>query len=144
MKCVIFDMDGTLANVEHRRHHLQKDKPDLKSWNKEIANDTPNEHICELACLYHRQGYKIIVCSGRFEEYRGITKIQLYDWIHYEALYMRKDGDYRSDVDVKQDMLNAIISQGYKPVISFDDRDKVVKMWRDNNIPCCQVAEGAF
>jgi hypothetical protein len=27
---------------------------------------------------------------------------------------------------------------------TFDDRDKVVKMWRDNGIICFQVAPGDF
>ncbi len=26
----------------------------------------------------------------------------------------------------------------------FDDRDKVVKMWRENGLSCLQVAEGNF
>jgi len=26
----------------------------------------------------------------------------------------------------------------------FDDRDKVVNMWRENGIPCLQVAPGNF
>jgi len=26
----------------------------------------------------------------------------------------------------------------------FDDRDKVVKMWRNQGLRCCQVAEGDF
>jgi len=33
---------------------------------------------------------------------------------------------------------------GYTPSVVFDDRDRVVKMWRENGIRCFQVAEGNF
>lgn len=37
-----------------------------------------------------------------------------------------------------------IVSHGYEPIMAFDDRDRVVKMWRDAGIPCAQVAPGDF
>jgi hypothetical protein len=37
-----------------------------------------------------------------------------------------------------------MISQGKEIMCVFDDRDKVVKMWRENGISCFQVNYGDF
>jgi hypothetical protein len=41
-------------------------------------------------------------------------------------------------------MLTQIKADGWLPIMAFDDRARVVKMWRDNGVPCCQVAPGDF
>lgn len=30
--CIIFDIDGTLANIDHRLHHLEGFNPNWKSF----------------------------------------------------------------------------------------------------------------
>jgi hypothetical protein len=57
---------------------------------------------------------------------------------------MRKHNDYRSDDIVKKEMYFEYIQPKYNVVCVFDDRDKVVKMWRDLGILCCQVYYGDF
>ena len=58
-------------------------------------------------------------------------------------LLMRKVGDNRPDDVIKQELLDAI-KHRYNIIAAFDDRDKVVQMWRNNNIACFQVAPGDF
>jgi hypothetical protein len=41
-------------------------------------------------------------------------------------------------------MLDKIRLDGYNPTLVFDDRSRVVEMWRKNGIKCFQVAEGNF
>ena len=50
------------------------------------------------------------------------------------------------DDTLKQNWLDLLFPDNKKEdiVCVFDDRDKVVKMWRDNGLTCFQVAEGAF
>jgi hypothetical protein len=36
------------------------------------------------------------------------------------------------------------LADGYEPIMVFDDRNQVVKMWRERGIVCAQVAEGDF
>ena len=57
---------------------------------------------------------------------------------------MRKEGDHRPDHIIKLELLAQIRSDGFEPIMAFDDRNSVVKMWRDAGIPCAQVAEGDF
>jgi hypothetical protein len=59
-------------------------------------------------------------------------------------LYLRKDGDFRPDDVVKKEIFNKIKEDGFTPQLAFDDRDQVVKMWREMGIPCYQVREGKF
>ena len=59
-------------------------------------------------------------------------------------LYMRKEGDFRPDAKVKEELLNQIRSDGYEPILAFEDRQRVVDMWRRNGIQCCQVAPGDY
>jgi hypothetical protein len=55
---------------------------------------------------------------------------------------MRKIGDFRPDEVLKKEWLDEVGPENIKMI--FDDRDKVVKMWRDNGITCLQVAPGNF
>ena len=57
---------------------------------------------------------------------------------------MRAEGDRRQDDLVKSDLLDKIRIDGFDPVIAFDDRDKVVKMWRERGLRCLQVDRGDF
>ena len=57
---------------------------------------------------------------------------------------MRKAGDYRPDAKVKEELLTQVKADGYEPILAFEDRERVVDMWRRNGIQCCQVAPGDF
>jgi hypothetical protein len=57
---------------------------------------------------------------------------------------MRTEGDHRSDDIVKKEIYEKRIAPWYDVVAVFDDRDKVVKMWRDLGLLCCQVYYGDF
>ena len=63
--------------------------------------------------------------------------------IPFHGLYMRGLGDARSDTDVKRDIYNTHFADK-KVWFVLEDRDKVVKMWRDLGLSCMQVAEGEY
>jgi len=44
-KAIIVDIDGTLADVEHRVHHVQNEPKDWKSFNENMEHDELN-HWC--------------------------------------------------------------------------------------------------
>jgi hypothetical protein len=101
--------------------------------------------------------YEIIFCSGRPERTRADTEEWLADnrfrrdigrapypnYTYYNGLYMRKDGDYRRDDIVKQEILDAHINKD-SVLFVLDDRQSVVDMWRRNGVTCFQVAKGDF
>lgn len=146
---VAFDIDGTLADNSHRLHHIQGEKKDWKSFFAEMGDDMPIPQICDLCSFMMATGNKVIFISGRPREYGPTTQ----DWLarcvapqaFTKPLYMRRTGDHRQDYVVKEELLYTyVVPEVGFPDLVFDDRDQVVRMWRDNDIRCCQVADGAF
>lgn len=143
MECYVFDIDGTVANCSHRLHHIEK--KDWRAFFAACGGDAPIPHVIKLAQHLSRAGQCVIYVSGRSDECENLTS----HWMLQNALpagrlYMRKAGDYRQDNIVKAELLEALIADGYKPIMAFDDRNQVVKMWRAKGIPCAQVADGDF
>jgi hypothetical protein len=142
---IIMDIDGTLADLTHRRHFVATKPKNWPAFDKGIPDDTPHEDIIYLNNLLFRAGHQIIISSGRSDRQR----VQTEDWLTkygvcYQAIYMRRDGDYRSDDIVKEEMLEQMIKDGWDPKMAFDDRQRVVDMWRRRGIRCLQVAPGDF
>ena len=78
---VIFDIDGTLADIEHRRHFVEGKKKDFDAFNAAMVNDTPNAPIVDLLhmCLGRFDPTQVIFCTGRMEQYREVTRNFLLD-----------------------------------------------------------------
>ena len=145
MQAWIFDVDGTLSNPTHRRHYTQNTPKRWDLWNKSMFDDTPHHDIIQFVHVAKDKGLKVLVSTGRSEDYRDITM----SWLNKhdvfpDKMYMRRELDYRADDIVKKEMLDQMLVDGYMPLLAFDDRDKVVKMWRENNIRCLQVNYGDF
>lgn len=143
-RCVIFDIDGTLANNDHRKHHIQKIPKDWPAFNSEMHLDSPIELVVTLAKIL-RQHYAIILCTGRDETCRDVTQewLRLHD-VWHDGLWMRAAQDFRSDDIVKREMLADIRSAGFDPQMVVDDRVSVVAMWRAEGLLCLQCAPGEF
>lgn len=146
MRCYIFDIDGTVANNKHRSHHLEKTPKDWDAYHVDVEQDTAFEHILQLYIDLQKSGIPIVFCSGRHDGQRIVTM----QWLERNGftescgLYMRKEGDHRPDHIVKLELLDQIRADDFEPIMAFDDRNTVVKMWRDAGIPCAQVADGNF
>ena len=142
---IIFDIDGTLADLAHRRH-LVATKP--KNWAafQALAHKDPLiEPVAVLARSLSTLAHRIILCSGRGEQERPVTE----EWlakhqIWHKRLYMRAEGDYRADDIIKEELLDRMIADRFRPEVVFDDRDRCVALWRRRGLICCQVAEGNF
>jgi len=153
---VIFDLDGTLFDIEHRKHFLEQSP---KNWDgffgKAILDDVPIDPIVNLYNMYNRiNDHTIILVSGRRAEARWYTKQALenagiYEWDGHEdwgyrSLFMRGFNDFRPDHIVKEEIYRRCIEPWYDVKLVFDDRDSVVNMWRSLGLRCCQVAAGNF
>lgn len=173
---IIFDLDGTLANIDHRRHFVDqkkswgsenpirqhevdsgKWKPDWKAFYNSCDEDKPNQPVIEmwdnrisLGMMGHDQ-----IWSGRCESVREKTIA----WLQHhlcafqpEQLKMRPIADSTPDDQLKERWLDEYLKETcqwpklgeiYKGSIDcvFDDRPKVIRMWRRRGIfvfNCCQ------
>lgn len=140
-KAVIFDIDGTLADLTHRLHHI---KNGSSNWDAFFADAHLDTLITEICGLNHilAEHYKIILVSGRTDAIREITEKWLLDnGIKYSELHMRKHGDYRQDFIIKSEILDHILADGNEIEFVIDDRPSVVAMWRERGIICLQCAD---
>lgn len=143
-KCLIVDLDGTIANCSHRLGFI-KTKP--KNWNaflKGIPNDSVYFDVVDTVLALSRyKNYPIFLVTGRPTSTREITEKWLFDEIYkckfYQKLLMRKENDYRPDYVVKLDILNQLRDEGYNPVVVFEDKDSCVKMYREEGLRVFQV-----
>jgi hypothetical protein len=145
---VVFDIDGTLANCEHRIHWVRTSPKNWPAFNRGMKRDTVHEDIVWILRTFHAAGCTILIASGRGEEDREVTESWLRDVAGieglYSKLYMRPAKDYRSDDIIKGEILDQMHEDGYDPSIAVDDRNQVVGMWRARGLRCLQVAEGNF
>lgn len=140
----IFDLDGTLCNVDHRLHLVRNKPKNWKAFFEALTQDSVNPAVSDILdrlCL----DYPIILCSGRPEKYRALTMGWLdANDIQYDKLFMRQNGDYRSDNIVKEEIYLNHIEPNYTIMGVFDDRQQVVDMWRSHGLTCFQCAPGDF
>jgi phosphoglycolate phosphatase-like HAD superfamily hydrolase len=142
---IVFDIDGTLANNDHRSHWIASNPKNWRASDLGIPDDSTYEDIVWLLNTFLRVDCTILLCSGRSEDTRTVTE----DWlskhsIKYTKLYMRSSKDYRKDSIVKVELLYKIIEEFGKPYLWIDDRQQVVDALRDQGIRVLQVAPGDF
>ena len=145
-EAVLCDLDGTLALMNGRSPY------DASTCDQ----DLPNHPVIKTLVAHHKEGRKIIFCSGREDKYKAPTikfietylKIidtdlnEIWD-IDYE-LYMRKTGDMRKDAIIKEEIYNEHIKDKVNVLLVLDDRNQVVDFWRSKGLSCFQVAPGNF
>lgn len=149
----IFDLDGTLARIEHRQHFLE-DRTDKQRWLRffdACDGDAPNLPVIDTMERLRRDGADIWIFSGRNERVRAKTVTWLTRHTSMSAdeletaLVMREVDDFRSDDVTKQEFLDRMLEEDRQRLIAvFDDREGVVRIWRRNGITCFQVAPGDF
>ena len=172
---IIFDLDGTLADCDHRRHLVEKGhpinekkrlgeislnksppidhnyrpwKPDWKSFYEACDQDKPISYTLEILINCVLSGRKVEIWSGRCESVREKTMLWIqknlfsnYRLISRELmddpelkLKMRPEGDCTPDNVLKEQWLDEVLSKGKKIDFVFDDRPKVIRMWRRRGI----------
>ena len=144
---VIFDVDGTLMDIEHRRHFVTQRPKDFDAFRdpEVVMQDTPNKEIFALAKALKDAGNRIIVSTGRNKRQRATTLKQLMmNGLVFDAMYMRGDTDFRSDDELKKGFLIKMKEDGFNPVMAVDDRQQVVDMFRAEGLRVLQVDKGDF
>ena len=151
----IFDLDGTLANMEHRVRFIEQHPKDWRGFFAACVDDEPIQSALLTLHALRKGGAEVWVWTGRSDEVRDQTLA----WLHRhgvyhafwnplrapEALMMRKAGDHQPDVSLKRGWLSDLEPPERNRLTAvFEDRASVVQMWRDAGVPCFQVAPGEF
>lgn len=140
----IFDIDDTLSNSEHRSHWISKDNPN-KNWGvyyNLLIEDSPISPVVEVLKTLDAAGHRIVLCTGRPEQYRDLTVswLEKYDIPAHDLFMRQKSETGLRNAQAKQIMLGRIRSSGYTPVAVFEDNPLSVQMWKDNGLTVLQIA----
>lgn len=130
----IVDIDGTLAKMRDRSPY---------DWHR-VGEDDVVEAVYDAVNAFANQA-EVILLSGR----DGCCEMETRQWlsdcvVHYDALFMRKEGDTRRDSIVKAELFDRHIRGQYNVIGVIDDRNQVVDMWRAMGLTCLQAAPGDF
>ena len=163
---IIFDLDGTLSIIDKRREHATKPNGKI-NWNEffnpaHISFDEPNEPVIKMAQTFKKQGFKIVIFSGRNDISFDRT-VEWLEWndVPFDLLVMRPDkfkpkswpvakGNpatpemrFMPDEILKKEMLDTFVDKN-DVLMTVDDRQKVVDMWRELGLTCFEVEEAIF
>jgi predicted kinase len=135
-KAILVDLDGTVALMANRGPY-DEDR---------VHDDRPNEPVIAAVRAMHAAGHTVVFASGRHDTCREATEKWLAEHVGvpYAGLFMRAAGDMRKDSLVKAELFDAHIRDQFNVVAVFDDRNQVVRMWREFGLTVFQVAEGDF
>ena len=146
---VIFDVDGTLANVSSILHYINKHKnrdtkdfkKDFYKFHKEAINVPPHAEVVDMVHQADADGHHIIVVTARKEQWRPHTSMWLaLNHIPSHALFMRPQDDERKDYDVKGDILKHI-QQAWEVIHAVDDNPNVIRLWEEQGIPTTKIGD---
>lgn len=133
-KCILVDIDGTLAHMNGKRGAFEWDKVGLDDV------DVPVRAIVNM--FIATDSAKVIVLSGRDGVCQPGTKKWLEDnGILFEYLIMRAPGDMRKDTIVKEEIFWCYIADNYNVQFVIDDRPSVCRMWRELGLKVFQVGD---
>lgn len=139
----IFDLDWTLANLEHRLHYVKWEwKKDWKNFYAEVAHDSVIENVARIWHSLSSPTICKVILSGRsnqcaFETEEWLSK----NWFKYDFILMRDSWDKRDDTDVKRDMYNMCLKWN-KILWVFDDRARIINMRQEEGVFTFDVSQG--
>ena len=149
-KAIIVDIDGTVA--------LRDDRSPF-DYTK-VGEDRVDHRMAHLLrnLINECEEYDVFFVTGR--EAIDNCRIDTIKWINdniyphtYNSvmgpeynwkLFMRDEGDHRYDEIVKKEIYQDHIAPYWDVVCVFEDRNRVVKMWRDLGLLVAQVWDGDF
>ena len=135
----IFDVDGTLANVDPYLHHVRGSNRDYEAFHEASVGALPNIEVVEMLNHAFFDQMHIIIVTSRKEKWRGLTSYWLAkNDIGHHALYMRSDDDNRPDYEVKKDILLKIKNH-WNVIHAVDDNPNVIRLWEDHGIPTTKI-----
>ncbi len=139
---VIVDMDGTLCDVSAVLH-LQAEPDGFVAFHEACAQCPPHRAVVEWCLDHHSRGHEILVVTGRDEFAHGLTVGWLAEHLPVPTagVHMRRDGDCRSNFDVKREIHEELV-RTYDIRAAIDDDPEIVELWLEVGIPVAMVLDG--
>jgi hypothetical protein len=137
----IYDVDGTLANVDPFLHYVRGSNKDYDAFHEASIDALPNYAVVQMLNNTVHDGHAVLIVTSRKEKWRGLTSMWLAkNNIRCHALFMRADNDNRPDYEAKKDILDRI-TELWDVTHAVDDNPYVLKLWQDNGIPTTKIGD---
>ena len=132
-KIVLCDIDGTIANNDHRQHYLEG-KKDWDGFFSALINDEPIYKIINQINELHSAGKKIIFFTGRPEKYKNLTIKWLSQYFDFKIeIIMRKNNDRNNKLFTKKEMFTSRFKS--QDIFCFFENDEsLISLWETLNI----------
>jgi len=152
MPLVIFDLDGTISDASHRQWMVSKTRadapPNWREFYEAAVWDAPKRATIAVASALHTCGHELWLFSGRSDE----VLAQTMEWLErqeirrlFSQFRFRAAGDFTPDPKLKRAWYDQMSDDDkHRLLLVFDDRDRLVNMWRELGVTCFQVAWGDF
>ena len=145
---VVFDLDGTLADDSHRVPYLNSEPKEWDLYFEACDQDEPIKPMINTLSSLMLWGARCEIWTGRSASVAKKTRAwlagQLPGQYHRIPIKMRPVGNYIPDYELKALWLAEFESRGESLDLVFEDRQRVVDMWREKGILCVQVRPGDF
>ena len=134
----VVDIDGVVADVRHRLHHIETSPKDWGAFFAHADEDPPLavgvERVRNLS-----QGHEIVFLTGRPERLRRVTEAWLErHGIGGHKVVMRRHGDFRPARVAKAEELRRL-ARGRSVTVVLDDDPDVCTALRDAGWPVEQA-----
>lgn len=143
-QAIIFDLDGTLCECEHRVHYMRERPKRREEFHSACIFDGVVAAVKALIDMAETSGIKVILLSARPIRFKALTE----EWLTKNAIYydqlILSSYPELSDPGYKIKMYRELIEPFYDVIFAIDDRDTVVRMWRDNGVTCLDIANNHF
>lgn len=117
----MLDIDGVVADVRHRLHHLESSPKNWAAFFAGAARDTPLPEGIGLAQEL-ATSHDIVWLTGRPERLRRVTTqwLQRHE-LPVEPLHMRRNGDFRPARETKLAVVRTLAAERTVGVVVDDD-----------------------
>ncbi|MGC9669175.1 hypothetical protein ACNTMW_21785 [Planosporangium sp. 12N6] len=117
----VFDVDGVVADVRHRLHHVARRPKNWRRFFAGAASDPPLAPGVELAREYARD-HRVVWLTGRPEYLRRVTErwLSRHD-LPVDELLMRPTSDHRPAREYKAERLRRLGGTGEVAIVVDDD-----------------------
>jgi predicted kinase len=140
-RAYLVDLDGTVADLSHRSSPYAAN---------ECLYDSPIKPVIETIISLYKTGSKIIFMSGRSNQFKDLSEQWINEYIQIDGtpikyeLFMRSAGDQRGDQIIKKELFEKHVKNNYYTIAVFDDRPKVIRMWRSIGLTVFQLNDVEF
>lgn len=138
-RIVLFDLDGTLANVTHRAHLIDGSFEGYHRFHCACVDDTLYGDVATVAKTLNEH-YAFWIVTSRPVEMEAITRHWLQSYLVVpDRILMRPIGDTRHGYELKRSWIHAGLIPKDSVLCVFDDKPEDVAMWRDEGFLCFHV-----